>query len=160
MSRLFDVVKVFVLASGLLLAPAASADPPAGPGGGEEGHAGHPRYDTATVTTLKGEIAEVMMVTPKMPMMAKRFGKGVHVMLKGDKETLEVHLGPLPFVEKQGLKVQSGDRLEVTGSRVTIDGKPVLLAEKVKKGDQTVTLRDADGTPRWRGMMGEKGEAH
>jgi hypothetical protein len=41
--------------------------------------------------------------------------------------------------------------LEIVGSRITIDDKPVLVARQIKNGDQTVTLRDESGRPLWSG---------
>jgi hypothetical protein len=41
--------------------------------------------------------------------------------------------------------------VEVKGSRVTIAGKPVVIAAEVKKGDETLKLRDDNGIPAWAG---------
>ena len=69
--------------------------------------------------------------------------------MKADKETVQVDLGPSWYVDEQHLKVARGDRLEVTGSRMTRAGKSVLIAAQVKKGDQVLPLRDDRGIPRW-----------
>jgi len=136
------------------IASALADKPTAPPADKADSPPGHPMYDAATVETLQGEVVEVKRVVPRMPMMAKRFGHGIHVMLKTDKETIEVHLGPAPFVEKQDVKIVAKDRVEVKGSRVTMDGKAVILAEQVHKGDKVLTLREPDGTPKWRGDFG------
>lgn len=47
--------------------------------------------------------------------------------------------------------------MEATGSRITHEDKPALLATEVKQAGQTLKLRDAEGKPVWRGTMG-KGE--
>jgi hypothetical protein len=39
------------------------------------------------------------------------------------------------------------DAIEVKGSRVTVAGKPVIIAAEVKKGDKTLKLRDDGGIP-------------
>jgi hypothetical protein len=49
------------------------------------------------------------------------------------------------------VKIAAGDRVEVTGSRVTFNNAPVLIAQSLKKGTNTLTLRDAAGMPAWRG---------
>jgi hypothetical protein len=136
----------------------ALADQPEAPAVADE--PGHPMYDPATVETLQGEVVEMKRVVPRMKRMAKRFGHGVHAMLRTDKETIEVHLGPAPFVDQQEPKLAAKDRVEVKGSRVTIDGKPVILAEQVRKGEQVLTLRAPDGTPRWRGQGHHDGHGH
>jgi hypothetical protein len=41
--------------------------------------------------------------------------------------------------------------VEVTGSRVTFDGKPALIAAEIKKGNEALTLRDASEYPVWSG---------
>jgi hypothetical protein len=43
------------------------------------------------------------------------------------------------------------DKVEVTGSRVTYQGKPTIIAEEVK-GRQVLKLRDAAGIPVWAGQ--------
>ena len=47
--------------------------------------------------------------------------------------------------------VQPKDRVSIKGSRVTFDGKPAIIAADVKKGDNVLKLRDANGRPVWAG---------
>jgi len=101
-------------------------------------------YDTKTVETVKGEVTTVATMTPM-----KGMGGGVHLVLKTETETLSVHLGPSWFIENQDFKLAAKDVVEVKGSRVTMGGKPVLIAAEVKKGDETLTLRDERGIPVW-----------
>jgi hypothetical protein len=103
-------------------------------------------YDTATETTVKGTVEEVKQVS------GPRGGPGgTHLILKTDKETLEVHLGPTTFLEKEKFTFAKGDQIEVTGSKVKIGAADALLAREVKKGDKTLTLRNAQGVPVWSG---------
>jgi hypothetical protein len=51
----------------------------------------------------------------------------------------------------ESVKIQPGDVVEVKGSRVTMAGKPALIAAEVKKGDETLRLRDETGVPVWTG---------
>ena len=44
-------------------------------------------------------------------------GMGIHLTLQTDKETIPVHLGPDWFMKKQTPKIESGDKITVTGSR-------------------------------------------
>jgi hypothetical protein len=78
-------------------------------------------------------------------------GYGIHLELKGDKETVSVHLGPAWFVENQDTTIEVGDKIGVKGSRVTFEGKPALIAAEVRKGDEVLKLRDETGTPLWSG---------
>jgi len=41
--------------------------------------------------------------------------------------------------------------VEVKGSRVTFDGKPVIIAAELKKDNNVLTLRDSSGIPAWSG---------
>ena len=72
-------------------------------------------------------------------------------MVKTDTETLAVHVGPTAYLAEKGITPAKGDTLEILGSRVTIDKEAVVIAKQIKKGDNTWTLRDASGRPRWSG---------
>jgi hypothetical protein len=78
-------------------------------------------------------------------------GRGIHLQLKTEKETIPVHLGPDWFIERLDTKVEKGDMIEVKGSRVSFDGKPAIIAAEVKKGDNSLILRDSAGVPVWSG---------
>jgi len=76
---------------------------------------------------------------------------GVHLMVKTAKEILSVHLGPGWYIENQDTKIEPKDKVEVAGSRITLEGKPVIIAAEVKKGDEILKLRDENGFPLWSG---------
>lgn len=103
-------------------------------------------YNPQTVETIRGEVVSVGRITPM-----KGMGYGVHVVMKTDKETISVHLGPGWYIASQGVKIESKDKIEVRGSRVTFEGRPALIAAEVKKGDEALTLRAANGFPAWSG---------
>ena len=71
-------------------------------------------------------------------------------MLQTDKETIAVHLGPGWYIDKQTPQIETNDTITVTGSRVTIDEKPAIIAAQVKKGNEILKLRDENGIPVWR----------
>ena len=103
-------------------------------------------YNPATVETISGTVESVDKVTP-----IKGMYSGVHVMLKTDKETISVQLGPEWYIERLDTKIVKGDTIEVKGSRVTFADKPAIIAAEVKKGDSTLVLRDVSGIPAWAG---------
>ncbi len=103
-------------------------------------------YNPATVETVSGEVVAVGQVTP-----IKGMGAGIHLQLKTDKETISVHLGPVWYIERLDARIEKGDTIEVKGSRVTVAGKPAIIAAEVKKGDALLTLRDDSGIPAWSG---------
>jgi hypothetical protein len=103
-------------------------------------------YNPATIETLSGVVESVDKVTPLKGMYS-----GIHIMLKTEKETISVHLGPEWYVKRLDTKIQKGDSIEIKGSRVTFAGTPAIIASLVKKGDSTLVLRDDTGIPAWAG---------
>jgi hypothetical protein len=102
-----------------------------------------PKYDPASEVTVQGTVEEVTEHTGPMGWT------GTHLALKTEKETLEVHLGPSAFLAEKEFAFAMGDPVEVTGSKVKLEGADVLLARTIKKGDKTLTLRNAAGIPMW-----------
>ena len=103
-------------------------------------------YDPKSVETVSGVVVKVEQVTPMSGM-----GQGVHVVLETDGATIPVHLGPVWYIERQETSIEPGDRLEVKGSRVSLEGKPAIIAAEVHKGDETLRLRNEAGVPMWAG---------
>jgi hypothetical protein len=103
-------------------------------------------YDNKTVKTISGEV----VVVDTLPSQKGMRG-GIHMMLKSDKETISVHLGPSWFLEKQKVKVAVGDKIVATGSRITYQDKSTIIAAEVKKGEELLKLRDENGIPLWSG---------
>ncbi len=150
-----DATKIgwFTLCMTLCLASAALAQGGMGRGGGP-GPGGR-MYDPKTVETVSGEVVRVEEVRGKGAGQARGGrggGYGVHLILKSASEEVAVHLGPGWYLDKQGLKVAPGDRIEVHGSRIIFEGKPTIIAARIKKGDQSLMLRDDNGLPVWRGQ--------
>jgi hypothetical protein len=103
-------------------------------------------YNPQTVETISGEVVSVNQIMP-----TKGMYYGVHTVVKTDKETISVHLGPGWYIENQDVKIAPKDKIEVKGSRITFEGKPAIIAAEVKKGDDALMLRDASGFPVWSG---------
>jgi len=129
----------------LLVAATAYAAPGRG-GGWGMGSSYQRMYNPATVETVTGTVQSVQKTTPMRGMQY-----GIHLIVKTDKETIPVHLGPGWFIEKQDQQIAKGDSVEVKGSRATVGGKPVIIAAEVKKGDEVLKLRDENGVPVWAG---------
>lgn len=103
-------------------------------------------YDPTTVATLTGTVDEVLLRP------GRGGATGLHLLLTTDGESLEVLVGPTFFVFPQGLEIEKGDRVTVTGSRFTVDGAPMLMAREITEGDLTLQLRDEAGMPMWQGQ--------
>ena len=103
-------------------------------------------YNIKTVETIQGEILKIEKFTP-----IKGMSEGYHLLVKAGQETIPVHLGPVLFVEKEVKNFMPGDKIIITGSRVTFEKKPAIIAMEVKKGEKIITFRDKTGVPKWRG---------
>lgn len=119
-------------------------------GWGAKGQFGR-MYDPKTVETIRGEVTAIEEMTPLEGM-----GHGIHVRVKTEKETVPVHLGPSWFLLNQDVQIRMGDEVEITGSRVKIDDKSAVIAAKVSKGADVLTLRDEEGIPVWAGWRRSK----
>jgi hypothetical protein len=115
-------------------------------GRAQRGHMMMGNYDTKTEVTIQGTVDKINRMG-KGPMP----GMGIHLIVKAGNETTEVHLGPADFVEKT-MAFKEGDAIQVTGSKVTMMDRTVVIAREVKKGDEVLKLRDEQGVPLWRGM--------
>jgi hypothetical protein len=103
-------------------------------------------FDPKTIETISGKVIRVGRIVPFEGM-----SRGVYLLLKTNKETISVHLGPAWFIENQDIKIEPQDRVEVKGSRATFRGKPIIIAIEIKKGDTILKLRDENGLPFWSG---------
>ena len=108
------------------------------------GPKGSPRYDPKTEATVKGTVEEI-----KDYPSGGGWHTGRHVTLKTDAGSLDVHLGPTDYWKKHGVELAKGDSIEVTGSKHKVDETESMIAREVKKGEKTVTLRNAQGVPAW-----------
>jgi hypothetical protein len=115
-----------------------------GSGGWGMGMQYNKMYNPKTVETITGEVVSVDKIIPM-----KGMSHGVHMVLKTDKETVSIHLGPSWYIENQDIKIEPKDKVEVKGSRITFEGKPAIIAAEVKKGNEILKLRDEKGFPVW-----------
>ncbi len=133
-SRVFSFV--FVAASVAAAAPLHAQQQMGGPRGYMRS------FDPATIETIDGTVEKVVT-------SGGRGMRGVHVVLRSASGKLDVHLGPSWFIDNQSAKLQAGDTISVRGSRTVFAGDPALIAIDVKRGGETLRLRDEDGTPLW-----------
>ncbi|MBI5074782.1 MAG: DNA-binding protein [Nitrospirae bacterium] len=145
MRKWMRIGSVFVVALffGTSLAMAA---PWKGSGGWGMGSPYQRNFNVSTVESVSGTVVSVEQTKPMKGMYY-----GMHIIVKTEKESLEVHLGPGWYIERLDTRIEKGDKVEVKGSRVTMAGKQVIIAQEVKKGDNTLILRDSAGVPAWAG---------
>ena len=109
-------------------------------------------FDSKTIKTISGEVIKIDQVP--------EFGFGLQMRLTvfiDKKEILPVYLGPAfyligPWQTKHFIL---GDKVTVSGSRVTVRGESLMIATTVKRGNEVLRLRDKDGIPGWIGWKNE-----
>jgi hypothetical protein len=101
-------------------------------------------YDPKTVETVWGTVVSIEKITPE-----KKQGYWVDLMLQTGNGTIAVELGPAWYVDKQTPRIEVNDTIAVTGSRMTINGKPIVIAAEVRKQNEILKLRDANGMSFW-----------
>ncbi|MHC1789391.1 hypothetical protein [Solidesulfovibrio sp.] len=128
----------------------AQAGPKANPNvkGWEKGGEYDRLFDPKEADAIKGRLVRIYDFVP-MPGMAT--GIALEVEDKKDKTIEIVHLGPKDFLDLSVIGLKEGDQIKVAGAWAEFDGKDVLLAVKVKKGEdvQMKVRRTRDGFPFW-----------
>jgi len=112
-------------------------------------------YNPQTVTTVKGAVESLGTMPPSGGPAATR-----SAVLKTDRGKITVYLGPDWYLDQQKISLKAGDKLAVTGSKVTIGEQPSIITKDLKKGGgKTITLRDNKGVPVWLGERPPGGPA-
>ena len=137
---ILTVVSLFLV--GALCLPAA-ADPPKGWGVSDPYNK---LYNYKEAERIKATVVKVVELVP-LPGMAP----GVALEVREGGETIIVHLGPTAFLKPADTGLKPGDRVTIRGCWAEVNGKDVLMASKVKKGESfELKMRlTKDGTPFW-----------
>jgi len=110
---------------------------------GRRGRGPGPGYDPKTETTISGTIDQINQQDSFCP------GGGTHLVVKTDKGSMEVRLGPTKFIEDQKFELKKGDTVQVIGSKLDSKAGEFLIARQVTSGGKTLTLRNEKGFPAW-----------
>lgn len=102
-------------------------------------------YDLASEVTVIGTVEVVTSL------QGRGYGSGTHVTLKTSTGNIEVHFGPARYLEREKFTLAKGDQIEVKGAKKRFGTMETITARIVKKGEQTLTLRDEQGFPMWSG---------
>jgi hypothetical protein len=102
-----------------------------------------PEYDPAAEVTITGTVEGVheSKVLTDHP--------GLHVVLRTETETVEIHACPVRFLRELDFTIEKGDTLTIIGSRQKAGD--VVVAREVRKGHVSLEVRDKKGTPNWTG---------
>ncbi len=101
-------------------------------------------YDAKTVETIGGKVLSIEKDT-----FANKRGYWVDLALQTQNGAIAVQLGPTWYIDKRTPPIEANDTITVTGSRITMNGKPVIIAADIKKGNELLKLRDDNGIPVW-----------
>jgi hypothetical protein len=104
-------------------------------------------WEPKTIETLSGDVVALEKYIPGRGGSAY----GLRLSLKTGTETIPVVLGPVWYIEEQHIKFEVNDKIEVKGSKMSIQGQPMIIAQEIKTGDKILRLRDDQGTPLWTG---------
>lgn len=102
-----------------------------------------PKYDLSKEVKLKGSVEEVRQVPEAKGEV------GVELAVKTTSETVEVQLCPDRVLKEFEVSFTTGDEVEITGARIKVDDKDVVLARQIVHGNSTLVLRDKQGVPVW-----------
>ena len=105
-------------------------------------------FNPSTVKTVKGTIQSVGSFLPEGATAGVPGGLRLRVKTS-DGNLMTVYAGPSSYAEQKNFFVMPGDEISITGSESRIGQRPVIVASELKKGDQTLQLRDQSGKPLW-----------
>lgn len=105
------------------------------------------KYDPAMKADVQGTIAKVVRV--------KYFGEChlLAIVSTPNGETL-VSIAPVSFLDENGITINEGDKIQISGSQVRINGRNSMMAATITKDGRTVDLRDASGQKKWKSENG------
>ncbi|VXD24673.1 conserved exported hypothetical protein [Planktothrix serta PCC 8927] len=115
---------------------------------GRKGQYSGPMYDPNRAETVQGTILEIQPGN-----RGNQMPHGMYLLMKTNTETLGLHVAPVWYLDQQNFQIQPNDTVEVTGTRIDGGGQPDLIVGEIKKGNQTLQLRDENGFPRWMGWQ-------
>jgi sporulation protein YlmC with PRC-barrel domain len=105
-------------------------------------------FNASTVKTVKGTIQSVGSFMPEGATAGVAGGLRLRVKTS-DGNLMTVYAGPSSYAEQKNFFVAPGDEISITGSESKIGQRSVIIASELKKGDQTLQLRDQSGKPLW-----------
>ena len=101
-------------------------------------------YDAASAVSLTG-VSIIRVDTLK-----RGDDSSISALLSSGTDSISAMIGPVTFLMSNSLTLAAGDVIDISGSRLTMGGKPALIATEIKKGETRIVLRDkATGAPAW-----------
>jgi sporulation protein YlmC with PRC-barrel domain len=128
--------------------------PPAPSAGGDPNRAWMPEgafskaFNPSNVKTVTGTIQSVGMFLPENAPAGTTAGLRLRVKT-ADGNFVTVFAGPIWYAEQKDFYLMPGDQVSITGSESKIKNRTVMVASEIKKGTETLELRDRSGKPLW-----------
>ncbi|WP_133248467.1 DNA-binding protein [Flagellimonas aquimarina] len=105
-------------------------------------------FNPKTIETFEASVTSILTIYE-----AQKSTYGIHLEVKNDQGVIPVHLGPSWYIDDQDVIFSIGDTLSITGSRITYEGTPAIIAMEVKINEVVLPLRNQNGIPNWRGWQ-------
>jgi sporulation protein YlmC with PRC-barrel domain len=103
------------------------------------------KYDVSKLTTSEGTVQSLGTFH-----IEANSAPGLLIELKTEKgDVMVVHAGPSAFAQSKSFTLATGDKISVSGTQIEFDSKTILMAGEVKRGNDTLTLRDSSGKVQW-----------
>jgi hypothetical protein len=97
-------------------------------------------FNPGKIETVSGKIVKV------------RYYDELRLIIYTDaKKPVLVALGPSDYFAGQNKVLKAGNTVTVTGSMITVDDTPLMIATKIKEGREEMQVRDNEGHPIWMG---------
>jgi len=105
----------------------------------------HPyAYNTSAEARIQGVVQEVQEFY--CPVTGET---GTHLKVATEKGTLQVHVAPSRFLSGKQWQFVKGDRVEIIGAPISVQGRQGLVARIVRDGSEVVAVRQENGKPLW-----------
>jgi lipid-binding SYLF domain-containing protein len=112
------------------------------------------QYDASQSRVIQGQVVAINDFSP-----ARDAQKGRQLTIRSiDDQVYTVHLGPVAYLDRSdSVRIREGDRVTITGSPATFEGRQVIIARDITTSDnQRLELRDSDGRSRWNHNLNDK----
>jgi hypothetical protein len=101
-------------------------------------------FDAAAAVALTG----VSIV--RVDTLRQGANTSVSALVVSGSDSITAMIAPVTFLAANSLTLAAGDVIDISGSKMMMGGKPMLVATEIKKGETKVVLRDkATGAPAW-----------
>ncbi|MBC7841757.1 MAG: hypothetical protein H7099_05575 [Gemmatimonadaceae bacterium] len=101
-------------------------------------------FDAASAVSLTG-VSIIRVDTLK-----QGENSSVSALFVSGSDSITAMIAPVTFLSSNSLTLAAGDVIDISGSKLMMAGKSMLVATEIKKGETKVVLRDkATGAPAW-----------